>query len=68
MRPYIIPILRAYGIPLDANFTTILLGSLGILACFCLLVTIRWTGKRKAFLLSIFGTFFTFLALSKRLN
>lgn len=65
MRPYIVPILNAYGMPLDSNSTTVLLGLLGIFAIFCLLLSIRSLGKRNIFLVSIAMSLLTYFALSK---
>lgn len=68
MRPYIVLILNAHGIPLDSNSATIFLGLLSILALACLMLTIRWLGKRKIFLYSMVASFITYFALCKLPN
>lgn len=65
MRPYIVQILNAYGIPLDAHLTTVILGSLGVFANICLLSTIKLFGKRKIYLCSTVVTFLSCFVLSK---
>lgn len=65
MRPYIVQILNAYGIPLDANLTTVFLGLLGVAANLCLLATVKFFGKRKIYLCSMIGTVLSCFALSK---
>ncbi|XP_055301619.1 facilitated trehalose transporter Tret1-like isoform X2 [Sitodiplosis mosellana] len=57
MRPYIVPILNAHGIALDANVTTVILGVLGVLANVILIFTIRILGKRRIYLWSMVGNF-----------
>lgn len=64
MRPYFVPVLRAYGMPLDPNSITVIIGFLGILAITLLLLTIHSFGKRSIFLLSMFASVVTYFALS----
>lgn len=65
MRPYIVPILSAHGILLDANFVTIILGVLGILANIFIVFFIRLMGKRRIYLYSTFLNFICCFGLSK---
>lgn len=65
MRPYIIPILSAYGIILDANYTTIILGILGVLANVFIVFFIQTLGKRRIYLYSMIGNFLSCFGLSK---
>lgn len=65
MRPYIVPILNAHGIAFDANFTTIILGVLGILANIFIVFTIRILGKRTIYLWSMVGNFISCFGLSE---
>lgn len=51
--PYIIPVLKAHGIPLGANITTIILSAIGFFAHVCLLVSIKTAGKRRICLTSM---------------
>lgn len=67
MRPYIVPILGAFGIRLDANLTTTIIGAIGILANVFLALFVRLLGKRRIYLYSNIGTFLTCFGLSKRL-
>lgn len=68
MRPYIVQILNAYGVPLDANLTTVILGLLGVAANLCLLAIVKFVGKRKIYLWSMVGTFLSCFALSKYIH
>lgn len=60
-----VQILNAYGVPLDADVTTVILGLLGIVANFGLLVTVKRFGKRKIYLWSMVPTFLSCIGLSK---
>lgn len=68
MRPYIVLVLNAHGIALDANFTTVILGLLGILANVVNVFTIRILRKRRTYLISMVGSFLSCFGLSKYLN
>lgn len=63
-RPYIVPILYAYGISLDANLTTVILGVIGVLANVAILFSIRALGKRNIYLYSMVGNLLTCIGLS----
>lgn len=65
MRPYIVQILNAYGVPMDANVTTVILGLLGIIANIGLLLMVKRFGKRNIYLYSMFGTFISCFGLSE---
>lgn len=52
MRPYIIQIVMAYGIPLDAHFTATILSFIGIIGNCCFLVCVKVFGKRQLYLSS----------------
>lgn len=65
MRPYIIPILSAFGILLDANLTTTIIGAIGLLANVILTMFVRFLGKRRIYLWSNIGTFLTCFGLCK---
>lgn len=58
-------ILNAYGVPLDANVTTVYLGLLGIFANIGLLATVKRFGKRKIYLWSMVPTFLSCIGLSE---
>ncbi|XP_031639275.1 facilitated trehalose transporter Tret1-like [Contarinia nasturtii] len=64
MRPYIVPILNAHGIAFSANFITVMLGVLGILANICIALTVRTIGKRRIYLYSMVGNFVSCFGLS----
>lgn len=68
MRPYIVQILRAFNVPLDANVTTVILGLIGILANIGLLGTVKRVGKRRIYLWSMVPTFLSCIGLSKYSN
>lgn len=63
MRPYIVPILSAFGILLDANLTTTIIGAIGVLANVVLTLFVRLLGKRRIYLWSNIGTFLTCFGL-----
>lgn len=65
MRPYLVPILNAYGIPLETNLMTVILGSLGLLAKFFTMASITTCGKRNLFLYSTVGYFMGCFGLSR---
>lgn len=65
MRPYIVQILNAYGIPIGASSTTVLLGLLGLVANIFLLFTVKVFGKRNIYLVTICGTFLCCFGLSR---
>lgn len=65
MRPYIVQILEAFGMPMDANLATVVLGLLGIVANFGLLAFVRLFGKRRIYLCSTFATCLSCFGLSK---
>lgn len=53
MRPYIIPILNAHGISMDANMVTVIFGVLGLIANVMIVTFIQWLGKRRIYLYSM---------------
>lgn len=52
MRPYIIQIVKAYGIPLDAHFTATTLSLISIVGNCCFLILVKVFGKRHLYLAS----------------
>lgn len=64
MRPYIVSILNAYGISIDAYVITIFFGVLGILGSICTMFAFALFGKRKVYLFSLFATALCCLGLS----
>lgn len=65
MRPYIIPILNAYGIPIDVNLSTIIFSLLSVAANVCLLFSVQLFGKRKIYLSAMLVVILTCFSLSK---
>lgn len=56
MRPYLIQIFQAYGVPVDPSWATVIVGLMKFLAnIFCMLV-VKFVGKRRISLYSIAGT------------
>lgn len=53
MRPYLVPILNAHGIALDANLVTVVFGVLGLIANLLIVTCVRWLGKRAIYLHSM---------------
>lgn len=51
-RAYIIQVLKAYGMPWDANFITTILSSVSIAGSCCVLLSVKTVGKRRLYLSS----------------
>lgn len=51
-KPYIKQVLEAYGMPLDTNLTTVILGAISIVANCWFLVCVKTIGKRKLYIAS----------------
>lgn len=64
MRPYLVQIFQAYGVPLDANWATVSTGLLGLLANIVCMICIKFVGKRKLALFSMSLTALCCLSLS----
>lgn len=65
MRPYTVQILKAYGVPIDANWATVIVGLLGMLANIVLLSLVRITGKRRIYLFALAMTTMCCITLCK---
>lgn len=65
MRPFIVQILDAYGLPFDGSKTTVFLGLLGICSNIFQLLTIRKFGKRNIYLYTMVGLFLSCFVLGK---
>lgn len=52
-QPYIIQVIKAFGIPLNANLTTVISAGLGISASAFLISTVKTLGRRRLYLTSI---------------
>ncbi|XP_038119209.1 facilitated trehalose transporter Tret1 [Culex quinquefasciatus] len=59
MRPYLVQIFQAYGVPLDANWATVSTGLLGLMANIVCMMSIKFVGKRR---LALFSLCFTSLS------
>ncbi|XP_035776350.1 facilitated trehalose transporter Tret1-like [Anopheles albimanus] len=64
MRPYLVQIFQAYGVPLDANWATVSTGLLGLMANIVCMVSIKFVGKRKLALMSMTVTALSCIGLS----
>lgn len=64
MRPFTVQILMAYGVPIDANWATVLMGFVGLLSNVVLVCVIRFTGKRLITLISTMSTAICCVALA----
>lgn len=51
-RPYIIQVIKAFGMPLDANKTLSIISVTGILSNFCYIFGVHFVGKRRFYLWS----------------
>lgn len=65
MRPYMIPILEAHAIRMDAKEFYTILGALGIVANVMVTILVRHIGKRNIYLYSQIGNIIPCLALGK---
>lgn len=63
MRPYAVQIMIAYGVPIDANWATVITGFVGLIANIILLCAVKFCGKRRIILLSSLGTVASCFAL-----
>uniref|UniRef100_A0A182R125 Major facilitator superfamily (MFS) profile domain-containing protein n=1 Tax=Anopheles farauti TaxID=69004 RepID=A0A182R125_9DIPT len=64
MRPYLVQIFQAYGVPLDANWATVSTGLLGLIANIVCMVSIKFVGKRRLALTSMMVTALSCISLS----
>lgn len=64
MRPYLVQIFQAFGVPMDANYATVVIGMLGFTANVLCTMIIKFVGKRKIALYSMAGTCVSVLALA----
>lgn len=55
MRPYLVPILRNYRVPMDPDQALSIIGLLKLSANLTIMATVKWAGKRRLSLLSSFG-------------
>uniref|UniRef100_A0A182JVE9 Major facilitator superfamily (MFS) profile domain-containing protein n=1 Tax=Anopheles christyi TaxID=43041 RepID=A0A182JVE9_9DIPT len=64
MRPYLVQIFQAYGVPLDANWATVSTGLLGLIANIVCMVSIKFVGKRRLAITSMTVTALSCISLS----
>lgn len=64
-RAYIIQVLKAYGMPWDANFITTILSSVSIAGSCCVMLTVKTFGKRRLYLSSTIVVVFCAIGLSE---
>lgn len=64
MRPYLVQIFQAYGVPLDANWATVSTALLGLAANIVCMVSIKFVGKRRLALFSFTLTSLSCLSLA----
>lgn len=67
-RSYIVQVVNAFGIPLDANFTVTIFSSISLVSTCCFLFIVRVFGKRRLFLFSGTMSVLCTIALSKSLS
>lgn len=65
MRPYMIQIIKAYGIPFDAHFTATTLSLISIVGNCCFLISVKVFGKRRLYLASTVVAILCCFGLSK---
>lgn len=64
---YLVQVIEALGIAIDANLTTLIFGIIGFIAMICLLVSVRTLGKRHIYLYSMLGNVVACFGLGKLL-
>lgn len=55
MRPYMVQIFEAYGVPIDPNWATVGVGLIGLLANIVCMGVVKVIGKRKLYFFSLAG-------------
>lgn len=55
MRPYLVPILKRYNVPIDADQAMSIIGLLKLTANLTIMCSVKWVGKRRLSLLSSLG-------------
>uniref|UniRef100_A0A0K8TQS7 Putative sugar transporter n=1 Tax=Tabanus bromius TaxID=304241 RepID=A0A0K8TQS7_TABBR len=56
MRPYMVQIFKAYRVPLDPNWTTVVIGVVGIVANMACMICVKLIGKRRISILGLSGS------------
>ncbi|GAB0097351.1 facilitated trehalose transporter Tret1 [Sergentomyia squamirostris] len=56
MRPYLVQIFQAYGVPVNPNWATVVTGLFKFLANIVCMIGVKFIGKRRISLVSIIGT------------
>lgn len=55
MRPYLVPILKRFHVPMDADQAMSIIGLLKLSANLTIMASVKWAGKRRLSLISAFG-------------
>lgn len=56
IRPYMVQIFKAYAIPIDANWATVVVGVMSLLANIVCMSVVKVFGKRRLYFVSLTGT------------
>lgn len=64
MRPYLVQIFETFDLPIDSNWATVVVGSMGLCANIVCTFCVRFVGKRNLSLFSMAGTCLCCLALA----
>lgn len=67
-RSYVIQVIAAYGIPMDAYFMATVLSAINLSGNFCFLFSVKLFGKRPLYLISAGVTAFCCIALSRDMH
>lgn len=65
IRPYMVQIFKAYAIPIDANWATVVVGVMGLVANIVCMSVVKVFGKRRLYFVSLTGTALSCFALGK---
>lgn len=64
IRPYMVQLFGVFRVPLDANWTTVIMGLMSVLANVVVMCAISFIGKRRLYFFSLAGTALSCFALS----
>lgn len=64
IRPYMVQLFVVFRVPLDANWTTVIMGVMSVAANVVVMCAISFVGKRRLYFFSLAGTAFSCFALS----
>lgn len=55
VKPFLVQVFKVFGVPMDPNWASVVVGTMDVLANITCMVAIKWLGKRVMCLLAVFG-------------